>query len=92
MFSSFEPTRRLLSDPQVKDRLLAKQRAYLISLAHPECDEAFAAERRRIGETHERIGLEPKWYLGAYALYFGLLAPIISAEWSAFANFPWGGD
>jgi signal transduction histidine kinase len=78
---SFEPTRRLLSDPRVKDRLLAKQRAYLISLAHPECDEEFAAERRRIGETHERIGLEPKWYLGAYALYFGLLAPIISAEY-----------
>jgi hypothetical protein len=31
-------------------------------------DESFVAERRRIGEIHERVGLEPRFYLGAYAL------------------------
>jgi signal transduction histidine kinase len=74
---SFAPTRQLLRDPAVKDRLLVKQRAYLLSLARPTFDERFVAERRRIGEVHQRIGLDPRWYLGAYALYQSLLTPII---------------
>ncbi len=77
---SFDTTRRLLADPAVKDRLLHKQRAYLLSLAGPEIDEAYVAGRRRIGEVHERIGLEPSWYLGAYALYSSLLAPLVCEE------------
>jgi signal transduction histidine kinase len=74
---SFQPTRELLRDPDAKTRLLAKQREYLLSLGGPQLDEGFLVERRRIGEVHERIGLEPRWYLGAYALYFSLLAPVI---------------
>src|SRR3974377_1267418 len=67
---SFEQTRTLLRDPVVKERLLGKQRPYLLSLGSARYDEEFVAERVAIGETHERIGLEPRWYLGAYALYF----------------------
>jgi len=74
---SFQPTRDLLRDAEVKDRLLASQRAYLLSLAGPVIDEDFVAERRRIGEVHERVGLAPRYYLGAYALYFSLLTPIV---------------
>jgi signal transduction histidine kinase len=74
---SFQPTRDLLRDSEVKDRLLASQRAYLLTLAGPVIDQAFVAERRRIGEVHERVGLAPCYYLGAYALYFSLLAPIV---------------
>jgi len=73
---SFQATRDLLGDPEVKERLLASQRTYLLSLAGPVIDEAFVAERRRIGEVHERVGLEPRFYLGAYALYLSLLTPI----------------
>jgi signal transduction histidine kinase len=74
---SFRDTRDLLRDPAVKDRLLLKQREYLLSLAGPEIDEAYIAERRRIGEAHERVGLEPRWYLGAYGLYMRFIAPVI---------------
>ena len=74
---SYPVTRQLLRDPAVKERLLGKQREYLLSLAGPEIDEAYFAERRRIGQTHERIGLEPPWYLGAYALYLSLLTPLV---------------
>src|SRR5262245_47150895 len=74
---SFEATRLLLRDADVKNRLLASQRSYLLSLAGPVVDEAFVAERRRIGEIHERVGLEPRFYLGAYALYLSLLTPIV---------------
>jgi signal transduction histidine kinase len=74
---SFEPTRGLLTDPAVKNRLLEKQRQYLLSLALPEIDEAYEEERRRIGSTHVSVGLEPRWYLGAYSLYVSLLVPVI---------------
>jgi len=82
---SFERTRALLRDPEVKERLLEKQRAYLVSLGSPSYDEKFLAERVAIGETHERIGLEPRWYLGAYAIYFSLLAPAVV---ESFRNEP----
>jgi signal transduction histidine kinase len=74
---SFEPTRDLLRDPAVKERLLAKQREYLLSLAGARLDEGYVAERVQIGKRHMEVGLEPRWYLGAYALYYSLLAPVV---------------
>jgi len=74
---SFASTRRLLVDPGVRERLMSAQRDYLLGLAGPTIDEDYLEQRRRIGQVHERIGLEPRWYLGAYALYLSLLIPLI---------------
>jgi signal transduction histidine kinase len=86
---SHPTTRRLLRDPEVKDRLLQLQRQYLLSLAGPAIDESYLQHRRRIGEIHERIGLEPRWYLGAYALYLSLLTPLVCER---FAKEPHRGE
>jgi two-component system NtrC family sensor kinase len=75
---SFPTTRALLADPEVKERLLEKQRQYLLGLATPAFDAAFVAERRAIGVAHERIGLDPQFYLGSYRLYVSLLRPIVA--------------
>jgi signal transduction histidine kinase len=80
---SFEPTRNLLRDPDVKQRLLVKQRAYLRSLAGSPLDASYIEERLRIGQAHERVGLGPEWYLGAYSLYFSLLLPLIHEQYAA---------
>ena len=74
---SFPATRKLLGDREVRERLLHAQREYLLSLAGPTLDEAFVKGRRQIGETHKRVGLEPRWYLGAYALYLSILIPVV---------------
>ncbi len=74
---SFSETQRYLRDPEVTKRLLDEQRRYLLSLAGPELDEAYIRERRRIGEAHERIGLDPSWYIGAYAHYLEMLTPLV---------------
>jgi len=74
---SFPDTRHLLREPAVKERLLGLQREYLLSLAGPDVDEAYLDHRRSIGEVHERIGLEPRWYLGAYSLYLSMLTPLL---------------
>ena len=39
-------------------------------------DEAYNTRARRIGNIHAKIGLEPGWYIGAYA---GVLADVIVA-------------
>jgi len=74
---SFAPTRALLARPGVRERLLEKQRAYLLSLTEDTADPRYAEERLRIGVTHERVGVAPRWYLGAYALYFSMLVPMV---------------
>jgi signal transduction histidine kinase len=61
----------------VSERLLARQREYLLSLAEDPRAPDHAEERLRIGATHERVGLAPRWYLGAYALYYSLLVPLV---------------
>jgi len=73
----FPETQHLLRDRAVRDRLLEKQREYLLSLTDPTIDEAYIESRVRIGEAHVRIGLDTQWYLGAYALYLDLLTPLI---------------
>ncbi len=74
---SFPQTREHLRDAEVTQRLLGEQRRYLLSLAGPVLDEAYVEGRQRIGKAHERIGLEPRWYLGAYSLYLSLLTPLV---------------
>jgi signal transduction histidine kinase len=75
---AFAETRDLLVDPEVTIRLLDLQKRYLLSLAPPSLDPAYVDERLRIGQTHFRIGLSPRWYLGAYSLYFRLILPLIA--------------
>jgi signal transduction histidine kinase len=82
---SFPPTRQLLRDPEVKERLITKQRTYLLSLFRPSLDDEYVRDRRKIGEIHARVGLEPRWYLGSYANYFSLLIPMVN---EAFPDDP----
>jgi signal transduction histidine kinase len=74
---SYPETRTHLRDREATERLLELQRRYLLSLAGPRIDARYVEDRRRIGEMHERIGLEPRWYLGAYALYLSMLTPLV---------------
>lgn len=71
----FEPLRPLIDDAEVVARLKRAQRGYLIRLASGVYDEAYARDRLVIGKVHERIGLDPQWYLGTYGLYYDLLLP-----------------
>jgi signal transduction histidine kinase len=73
----FEDTRALLTSPETTGHLKSVQKEYLLSLVRGVYDEEYYESRLRIGKTHERIHLEPKYYLGSYALYLSLLTPLI---------------
>ena len=73
----FEPLARLLRDENVLKRLKGSQREYYRTLFDGPYDYHYVHERLRVGMVHERIGLEMKWYLGAYRLYLdGLLTEL----------------
>ena len=89
----FEETRRLLSDELITNRLLVAQRKYLLEMVGGNYGAEYQAERLKIGHVHERIGLTPQWYLGAYQLYLSLIFPLVAdvykgrpAEFTAIYN------
>ena len=72
---AFDETRSFLSDPATVARLKQSQAAYFESLTAGAYGLEYAHHRLRVGVTHHRIGLGPKWYIGAYHTYLsGLLA------------------
>ncbi len=79
----FPETAQLLSDHTTVERLKKLQRDYLLRLFDGNFDEAYFADRLRIGKTHERVGLAPCWYLLAYNLYFKLITPLIRQHCAA---------
>ena len=51
-------------------RLKSAQLAYYQRMVDANLDEEYLENRVNIGRVHERVGLEPEWYLGTYALLF----------------------
>ena len=66
---SFDELQPLLGDDHRLDRLKEAQSAYFESLTQRDRDWGSVLQLLRIGMIHQRIGLEPKWYLGAYRKY-----------------------
>ena len=63
----------LLGEPGRIERLKRLQRGYFLSLTDGVVDDAYVESRLRIGNAHQEIGLEPTWYIGAFALYLRLV-------------------
>src|SRR5918996_433118 len=77
----FQQPRWLLADPQRLARVKAAQTDYLLSLTTGTVDEAYIAGRLAIGRMHERVGVTPQWYLGAYSAFARILFPKILAHY-----------
>lgn len=73
-------TRRFFPDEATVRRVKAMQRQYFLGLFDGRCDLAYAQNRLRVGAAHERIGMAPKWYIGAYRRYLGLILDRVFEE------------
>ena len=73
-------TRRFFADDATLRRVKRAQRDYFLGLFEGRCDMAYVTDRLRVGAAHERIGMEPKWYVGAYRRYLELLFERISSD------------
>lgn len=66
-------TFKFFGDEPTVRRVKRHQRDYFLGLFAGRCDLAYVQDRLRVGAAHERIGLSPKWYLGAYRQYLHLI-------------------
>lgn len=73
-------TAKFLPDDVTVRRVKRTQREYFLGLFAGRCDLAYVEDRLRVGSTHERIGLAPRWYLGAYRRYLHLLRARLDGE------------
>lgn len=69
--------RTLLPEPESLARLRLIQSEYFSSLTAGEYGAEYVAHRKRVGQVHQRIGLEPHWYIGAYRKYLSELLPLL---------------
>lgn len=77
----FEPLRALLAaEPGRIERLKRLQRDFVLEMADGRVDAAYFDSRLRVGDAHQRIGLEPVWYLGAFSRLLRLLLRRVAAE------------
>ena len=70
---SHPDTRKFFADEATIRRVKRTQREYFMGLFAGRCDVAYVEDRLRVGAMHERIGLAPTWYLGAYRQYLELI-------------------
>ncbi|WP_277444056.1 globin-coupled sensor protein [Pelotomaculum isophthalicicum] len=62
--------RNLIEAKSTVNRLKETQRKYFISLASDTINEDYVKQRLYIGQKHREVGLFPKWYIGAYQIYY----------------------
>lgn len=67
----FFPNRTILA------RVKSLQKQYFISLTSSDYGMEYLHERLKIGQVHKRIGLSPRWYMGAYSIYLQIVLPKI---------------
>jgi methyl-accepting chemotaxis protein len=58
------------------ERAKGAQHEHWLKLFSGRFDESYIASADRIGAVHSRIGLEPRYYIGAYGMVGGLLSEI----------------
>lgn len=83
--------RRAMANPQMREFFSnesvvagakSRQISHWSSIASGDFSERFFLAVSKVGETHARIGLEPRWYIGGYAVIFeALLSKVLEARW-----------
>ena len=75
--SHFPEISPLIGDGERLARLKKLQSVYFNQLTAGEYDAAYVENRLSVGIAHQRVGLTPKWYIGAYRKYLHELMGIL---------------
>lgn len=79
---SFEKAAAMFADETVIERVKTGQKRYFRELTQANCTEVYVQERLRIGRIHERAGIGPDLYIGAYSYYLNQLGRLLLEQWS----------
>ncbi len=79
---SWPETKAFFSSEQQIDGAKNRQNAHWDGIAEAKFDQGYVAAVTQVGKVHARIGLEPRWYIGGYALILEkLIAGVVEARW-----------
>jgi len=73
----FEEPYTILTRRHRLPELILRQAEYFVELFQGLYDEAFCERRLRLGKVYADMGMSPKWYIGAHAIYAGILFPLL---------------
>lgn len=79
-FLKFEETKGFFKNEDAIKGVKKLQKAHLRLLFSGEYGEEFLKRSIVVGRTHSRIGLLPRWYIGAYRKYLEILHDVIIKE------------
>lgn len=75
-----DESRAFFPNDATVNHVKSMQRSYFNNLFSGRLDLAYVEDRLRVGQVHERIGMPPKLYIGAYSRYLRLLFDRLVAE------------
>jgi methyl-accepting chemotaxis protein len=75
-------TRKFFGDEKHMQAAAGRQQSHWDLISRADFDDTYVKAVRTIGQTHARIGLEPRWYIGGYAVVSEhLMRATIDALW-----------
>jgi methyl-accepting chemotaxis protein len=75
-------TRKFFSDERHMAGAKSAQERHWAIITEANFTEDYAAAVHKIGKTHARIGLEPRWYIGGYAVVIEqLIHAVVEEQW-----------
>ncbi len=81
-------TRRFFRDEDHVAAAHSRQRAHWGRITEARFDQSYVDSVQAIGEVHARIGLEPQWYIGGYAMVLeSLVRAILERDWPESRRF-----
>ena len=75
-------TSRFFATPAMMEHAQARQSQHWSTILEGDFGQEYLDGVTKVGEVHARIGLEPRWYIGGYALMLeSLTAAVVAARW-----------
>ena len=75
-------TRKFFSSERHMDSAKSRQVGHWDAISSGQFDDSYLKAVTTVGDVHARIGLEPRWYIGGYALVMErLIEKVVEARW-----------
>ncbi|WP_152393423.1 protoglobin domain-containing protein [Paenibacillus guangzhouensis] len=75
--TNIDELKQIILDHSTLERLRSTLATHMIEMFDGRIDEEFLNKRTRVANIHYRIGLEPKWYMGAFQNVQSILLDIV---------------
>lgn len=81
--SSYPEVQDMFTSSKMVDGAKNAQTKHWANILTGRFDESYVSSVQRIGMTHHRIGLEPRWYIAGYSMIVGELMAVLAAKFSS---------